>query len=285
MKANKEENRKTAKSIAIFLLICLPVTWILMGIGLCANDEGQNPKLYNTMINIGTFMPAIAGVLACFIRKEKIGSLMLLPRLRDNGGLYLIAIFGGALLSVMQEPFIMLIFPEVEKLAAGAMPNLFFMLLIVTVTGTVSFIALMGEEIGWMGYLYPKMEKLFGVTISLILMGIIRGLWHIVMIFGMFPDTGEAAKSLIILSASNILLGSVLVYFTKKSGSVIPASIIHSLTNTVPAALSMYLVVDNDMYEKYNTKIQLIGLIPAAIVGVICYVLLLKLKKKECDTL
>ncbi len=281
MKANKEEKKDALKAVALFLLICLPVTWILMGIGIKINENGDNVGLYNTMMNIGVFMPAVAGIIACLVRKEGIGSLMLLPRLKDNGILYLVAVFGGTLFAISSELLNILILPDVEKLAPNAMPDVIFTLLLYTVLGVVGLFGLLGEEIGWMGYLYPKMEKVFGISISLVLMGIIRGLWHIVMIIAISPEVKDVIEGVVSLSISNILLGSVLVYFTKKSGSIIPACIIHALTNAVPAALMAYIVMDEAAYETYNTQIQFVGYIPAIIVGGICYVLLLRMNKKE----
>ncbi len=281
MKASKEEKKSCGMGIALFLLMCLPVTWILMGIGIKINENGENAGLYNIMMNISVFMPAVAGIIACLVRKEGIGSLMLLPRLKDNGALYLVAIFGGAIFAVSSEVLNILILPDVEKLVPNAMPDLLFTLLLYTVLGVVGLFGLLGEEIGWMGYLYPKMEKVFGISISLVLMGVVRGLWHIVMIIGMSLDAKTVIEGIVSLSISNILLGSVLVYFTKKSGSIIPACIIHALTNTVPGALMAYIVINPVAYELRNTQIQLIGYIPAFIVGGICYVLLLRMNKKE----
>ncbi len=280
MKASNDEKKAALKGIALFLLICLPVTWILMGIGFKAN-EGGNVKLYNSMINIGVFMPAVAGITACLVRKEGIGSLRLLPRLKDNGILYLVTIFGGSLLAISSELLNLVFLPDVEKLALNAMPDVIFTILLYTVLGVVGLFTLMGEEIGWMGYLYPKMEKVFGISLSLVLMGVVRGLWHIVMIIAISPEVKDVIEGVVSLSISNILLGSVLVYFTKKSGSIIPACIIHSMTNAVPTALMAYIVINPVAYELHNTQIQLVGYIPAIIVGGICYVLLLRMKKKE----
>lgn len=274
------EDKKTLfKRIGLFLLICLPITWILMAVSYKLTSDGEPSNIATVLLNLSMFMPAIAGVLCVLKNKEGIGTLKLLPGLYKTGWVYLIAIFGGAALSLMAEPFVMLFFPEVENVAGGAMPELLFNILLYIVIGVIGSFVTLGEEIGWMGYLYPKMEKLCGIIPALIATGLIRGLWHVVMFMQM--DLKAGVVGFVCLSLSNIFLGSTLVLLTKLTNSVYPATIVHALTNTLPSVLMGYLVINEAMYEKNYVAIQFVSLIPAVIVGAICAVILVKLSKKN----
>ena len=273
------DKKTLIKRIMQFLLICLPVTWILMAVSYKLTGEERLEGLATLMLNLSVFMPAIAGVICVLKNKEGIGTLKLLPGLYRTGWVYLIAIFGGAALSLMAEPFVIIFFPETEKLSNGAMPELLFNILLYIVIGVIGSFGTLGEEIGWMGYLYPKMEKLCGLIPALIATGIIRGLWHLVMFMQM--DLKAGVIGFVCLSISNIFLGSVLVLLTKLTNSVYPATIVHALSNTLPSVLFGYLVIDEVLYEKNYIAIQFVSLIPAVIVGTICAVILVKMRKKK----
>ncbi|MBQ8412288.1 MAG: CPBP family intramembrane metalloprotease [Lachnospiraceae bacterium] len=277
---NNTESKKTLlKRIGLFLVICLPITWILMAVSYKLTGNGEPSNIATVLLNLSMFMPAIAGVICVLKNKEGIGTLKLLPGLYNTGWVYLVAIFGGAVLSLMAEPFVMLFFTKVEKIAAGAMPELLFNILLYIVIGVIGSFVTLGEEIGWMGYLYPKMEKLCGVIPALIATGLIRGLWHVVMFMQM--DFKVGVVGFICLSLSNIFLGSALVLLTKLTNSVYPATIVHALTNVLPSVLMGYLVINEALYDKNYVAIQFVSLIPAVIVGAICAVILVKMNKKN----
>ncbi|MBP3620979.1 MAG: CPBP family intramembrane metalloprotease [Lachnospiraceae bacterium] len=277
---NNTESKKTLfKKVGLFLVICLPITWILMAVSYKLTSDGKMEGLATVLLNLSMFMPAIAGVICVLKNKEGIGTLKLLPGLYKTGWVYLVAIFGGAALSLMAEPFVMLFFPEVEKVAGGAMPELLFNILLYIVIGVIGSFVTLGEEIGWMGYLYPKMEKLCGVIPALIATGLIRGLWHVVMFMQM--DFKVGVVGFICLSLSNIFLGSALVLLTKLTNSVYPATIVHALSNVLPSVLMGYLVINEALYDKNYVAIQFVSLIPAVIVGAICAVILVKMSKKN----
>ncbi len=276
---NGDNKKVLGKRILMFILICLPITWLLMAVSYKLTTNGEPTTIATVLLNLSVFMPAIAGVICVIKNKEGIGTLKLLPGLYKTGWVYLIAIFGGAALSLMAEPFVMLFFPNVEKMSDGVMPELLFNILLYIVIGVIGSFVTLGEEIGWLGYLYPKMEKLCGLMPALIATGLIRGLWHVVMFIQM--DLKAGVTGFICLCLSNVFLGSVLVLLTKLTNSVYPATIVHALTNTLPCVFMGYLVIDEVLYDKNYIAIQFVSLIPAVILGTICTVILVKLSKKN----
>lgn len=254
----REETKRDIKQLAIFLLICLPITWILNLLG-------------DTMLFC--FVPAIAAVLTCIITKVKLRELMMFPKLKRNGKVYLFAVLCGVFLSVAGELLLPVCFPKVAVFSEEASPlAVIFTVLLITAIGIVQFFILMGEEIGWMGFLFPRMEKLCGTTGALLLTGLIRAVWHL----GLLIQMEDVLLNFAALLISNIVLGSILVLVTKKSDSVIPASIIHVLTNAVPSAIAGFMIIDETLYQANYWGIYFVTLIPNVIVAGACYYILIK---------
>lgn len=54
----------------------------------------------------------------------------------------------------------------------------------------ISFICFFGEELGWRGYLQPRLQVLFGKKFGVITLGSIWGLWHLPLCFMLYsPQT------------------------------------------------------------------------------------------------
>lgn len=269
---------ETGKQLGIFLSICLPVTWILMGIGYTGvSEEGMTP-LANLLITFACFMPAIAAIITSLITKESLWQLQFLPRLKGNGKVYLLAIFLGIFLSLADILMLVVFFRDKASFHEDATVALvIFAFLTMLAMSFLQFWVGMGEELGWMGYLFPRLEKLCGTTVALIATGIIRGLWHLMM----FMQDENFLTGLLTLCVGNILLGSVLVWATKASKSVIPVSLIHVMTNALPGALVAYMVIDDSVYSEAFNGMDVVTMLPGVVVGVICYIVLMKKYKVE----
>ncbi len=266
-------SKETGKQLAIFLSICLPVTWILMGIGYAGVSDAEMPPLANLLITLACFMPAIAAIVTSLITKESLWKLQFLPKLKGNGKIYLLAILLGIFLSIADILVLVVFFPDKARFHEEAtVAMVIFTFLTMLAMSFLQFWVGMGEELGWMGYLFPRLEKLCGTTVALIATGIIRGLWHLVM----FMQDENFLTGLLTLCVGNILLGSVLVWVTKAGKSVIPASLIHVMTNALPGALAAYMVMDDSVYSEAFNAVDVITMLPAVVVGVICYIVLIK---------
>ncbi len=266
-------SKEVGKQLAIFLGICLPVTWILMGIGYTGvSEEGMTP-LANLLITFACFMPAISAIVTSLITKESLWKLQFLPRLKGNTRVYILATLLGIFLSVADILVLVVFYSDkVSFHPEATMAMVIFTFLTMLAMSFLQFWVGMGEELGWMGYLFARLEKLCGTTMALIVTGIIRGMWHLVM----FLQVENFLPGLLTLCVGNILLGSVLVWATKASKSVIPASLIHVMTNALPGALGAYMVMDDSVYSETFNRMDVITMLPAVVVGVICYIVLLK---------
>ncbi len=265
--------KETWKQLGIFLAICLPITWLLMGIGYEGAASDTFVPWAQFLLTFACFMPSIAAIITCLLTKESIWKLQFLPKLQGNTKIYLIAIVTGVFVSCGDLLLMVAVFPDKACFHEDATPSMIlFTLLLGIATACISFFVSMGEELGWMGYLFPRLEKVCGTTLALVITGFIRGSWHLMM----FVQEEDFLTGFLSLCASNILLGSILVWVTKASKSVVPASVIHAMSNTLPGVLAAYMVLDESIYSKEFNGMDVVSMIPSLIIAVICYLALRK---------
>ena len=104
----------------------------------------------------------------------------------------------------------------------------------------------LGEEIGWRGFMNPRLKRIFGRR-GLIVGGTIWAIWHLPMILlgHNYPDhpwTGFLVWIPICI-CMNILLDQV----AEKSGSVVPCALAHGMMNQL-ATLALSLTVQNTAF-------------------------------------
>jgi len=276
MRHKVDDEKRIKKQVMLFLLICLPVTWILMGVafGLSKTAGIQaSPKGY-TLYMLACFLPAVSAVVCCVVSKENIRSLNFMPKFQGNGKVYVAAVLIGILISLTDVPLItILFFKEAGSLHHDVtIPMIVFQILLYTAIGCLQFYVLMGEEIGWMGFLFPRLETLCGTNLAIVLTGVIRGLWHIVVLW----QNEKFVQNLVLLCITNIFGGCLFVLVTKKSGSVVPAAIIHALSNTLPAVMRSFIVLDEVNYEKKEMLINVLSNVPYFVIMIVCWYLLMK---------
>lgn len=123
-----------------------------------------------------------------------------------------------------------------------------------------SFIAALGEELGWMGYVFEPMEDLWNALPAGILLGIVGAVWHIVPLAQAGRSSVWIAWQCLNLVATRVLL----VWLYKNSGkSVFATAICHATVN-----LSWQLFpIDGSYYDP--RIVGLITVLAAVIVTVI----------------
>lgn len=155
------------------------------------------------------------------------------------------------------------------------------LVLLNTVVSSVFMIGLyFGEEYGWRGYLFPKLEQLIGTGKALAVLGVIWGIWHTPVLlkghnFGtdmpLFP-----VSNIVLMCVMCIFISPILAYFSKKCDSVWPAAIAHAFFNNF-VGQSQGLFIDPDILGTISSKaVSLNMLIGIAAVGCVFYVLMLK---------
>ena len=162
-----------------------------------------------------------------------------------------IAFFGALLISLIATAIVW-----VTPLASFVMPDnlggeAFEFVLIGLIFGTL--IIAMGEELGWRGYLLPRLLTL-GRTRALVLVGLIQAAWHMPAIFlatWIYPP--EANKLIILplfvatMIGESFFLGPLRLY----TGSVWPASLGHATFNGAVVLVAAFTATSSPIVVYY----------------------------------
>ena len=150
---------------------------------------------------------------------------------------------------------------------------------------------LLGEELGWRAYLYDKLEELFSgnhkraVSLSVIIGGILWGLWHaqLVVVSGLNYGkdyAGYPYVGIILMCISCIFMGAFLQLLRKKTDSVIAPTLAHAVIDScIPAIVSMFLSGNESGNIQFTFGIYGL-LVPAIVVGIPSWYLLLRESRK-----
>ena len=198
------ETKKTdLKRVLVYIVITFALTWLyaIFLIYPIANGEALNgvPALATQLtVAAAMFFPAIGVLLTRIFTKEGFKNAWLKPHIKGNVKTYLLAWFGPAILTFAGMAVYFLMFPNNLDLsfsyftatleATGApletLPMSIGTLMLVQCVQAVflapimNFVTCFGEEWGWRGYLLPKVSKHFSTIPTLLITGIIWGLWH-----------------------------------------------------------------------------------------------------------
>lgn len=281
-----DEKAAAKKRLLIFLILTFIISWtVFMLVPIFGLTYGQGSSI--VIVASAMFVPAICSILTRLITKEGFGNMYLKPNFKGNIKLYLMVFFVPTILIFLSAAVYFLIFPAsfdsglttLKQLAASSgkatSPNNILMIMsleVIIIGPIVNIIPTMGEELGWRGYLLPKLRSFFSNRVAMVITGIIWGLWHLPVIvmghnygkdyFG-YPWLGILAMVIFC-----VMLGIIEGYISIRIKSAIPAAMIHSTVNA-GAALPVYLITGS-----YNTLLGpsitgVIGAIPFIIVAVI----------------
>ena len=302
-----ETKKQDLKRILIYLVITFSLTWLysIFLIYPIANGEGLNgiPAMATQLaVAAAMFCPAIGVLLTRLLTKEGFQNAWLRPHIKGNIKHYLLAWFGPAILTFSGMVVYFLLFPGDLDLsfsyftatleAAGApmetLPIPIGMLMMVQCVQAIflapalNFLTCFGEEWGWRGYLLPKVSKHFSTVPTLLITGIVWGLWHAPLTiighnYGLgywgFPFTGIAMMCLFCIT-----LGIFLSFVTLKTGSCIPAILGHGAVNGI-AAIGIYFTHDGGNPFIGPAPTGIIGMIPFILVAIPMVIHLRKAEK------
>ena len=246
-----EETKLDSRGIVSFLTITFVITYAIeVGLILSGFRITQLPAIYGQLI-IATVMwvPALATVLTiklvtregfatvnfrfgswkpyitaalimpiCFILIYGLTWLLGLGSPDWELGQFLVTIqsASGADIPPMPSP-------------AFVLPTLFIVTLVLSpfINGLFGF----GEELGWRGYLLPKLMPL-GKLKAYLLLGVVWGLWHLPLILIGFNYPGQPILGTLTFIAFTITFGIYLNELTLKHKSSILAGWVHGIFNS-----------------------------------------------------
>lgn len=99
--------------------------------------------------------------------------------------------------------------------------------------GIIGTFTAMGEELGWRGYLQPRLDAA-GVRSSLLILWIVQVAYHAPLIVGAgYVDTGGLATSLLLFAIGDLPITFIMARESYMAGSLWPAIFFHSFHNTI----------------------------------------------------
>lgn len=278
IRRNEMTCRSARVQVWIFIIPCLLITGVFTFLATACDSDSTDARavLFTT---IACFMPAITAIVICLVKHIKISELAVFPRLRGNVHIYAIVILIAVVLSLIDQPLTAAIFPDIVQFQDFDCFVFMMNVLFILAAALVGMISLLGEEIGWLGYLFPRLEQLYGTILAVVFLGVIRGLWHLVMLLIIGADTALIQFGMVTIT--NVLLDSLFVCAMKKTSSIIPAALVHSVTNMLPNVYGTFTIINEELFTENYLQMQMVSLIPTAIIGIACYVILFKWSRKS----
>lgn len=94
------------------------------------------------------------------------------------------------------------------------------------------FVWAMTEEIGWRGFLQPKLTTLFGLRLGIFFTGVIWATWHYIFIFsGNYYEAGNPFINTVLFTITVILMSFAIGWIRWESQSTWPCILFHSASN------------------------------------------------------
>ena len=253
------------RRIVIYVALAYGLAWALWFAVVypMVNGGGLGTSM-QLAIAAGMFAPAIAAALTRLITKEGFKDAWIKPRaFKKTWRYYVLAWFGPLVLVLAGAALYFLINPadfdpsmsyviQATREQAEAMGvemsvddetirlTQIASLATLVIAPAINAVTCFGEEWGWRGYLLPHLLERFSIIPTLLISGIIWGIWHapITLIghnYGLgyagYPFTGIAAMCLFC-----IVLGVFMSYVTLRTGSCLPAVFAHGMVNGSAAA-------------------------------------------------
>ncbi|MFC9872967.1 CPBP family intramembrane glutamic endopeptidase [Nocardia salmonicida] len=99
------------------------------------------------------------------------------------------------------------------------------------------------EEIGWRGYLQPRVRR-WGVSASMLIVGVVWAAWHLpyILLTPYYHSEGNRVITLLLFTASAVAFSFLFGYLRIASASMWPAVLAHWAHNWTFALLTGYLV-------------------------------------------
>lgn len=277
-----------AKRLIIFLLLAFGISWVPAIILNCAFGYHEWFETYKMpfLTLLVSYGPALANVITRKLTHEGWHDSMLHLKLKGNIKYYLIAVFAVVAMGIAEGVFATIIYGNGDFSDIGGGMN--GMQLIGNVLLTVSVVPLMafntfGEEFGWRGYMNQKMEPLLGTTGTIVVGGILWGLWHAELTvvghnFGTEYD-GYPYLGILAMCINCTFLGMGLMWVTKKTGSIYPAAIMHAANNFGGKGIEQYFI--SGIPEDFSLTIPrfLIISIPIYMISLVFLILIFRDKK------
>ncbi len=286
---------RTPLSLTVFLLLAFGLSW-LFAAPLWLGD-GLDSPLFLPLSLAMMATPAIAALVVVFFverpehRARALGLWPLGPAGRLIGYLalamvvpvvlILAALPVGALLGVYPADFVHLSgFQEQidsqwealgDEIPQPPLGLLFALQLMGVATGAfLNLLPALGEELGWRGWLLPRLYR-FGAVPALLVSGVIWGLWHapLILLGYNYPDAPRWL-GLLAMVGMCVVVGMVFGWLRLRSASVWPAALAHGSFNAAAGFSFVFVQAGETVDTVHSTILGWSGwIVPLVLVAVL----------------
>ena len=280
--------KKTLLRIVLYLILAYVPVYILEFAYSDKNGGLTSILAGNTLM----LYPAAAVIITRLVTREGFHDSFLGFGKRNSGKYYALAVLYPIALPYVSALILHLFVVKNGSIADSAAASdgtmAVAMLLLSIVSGFATAVHGFGEELGWRGYLTPKLEELMPTPAAVIVTGIIWALWHGPLLaygydfgrdYGFFPYGGFIA--MIVMC---VFWSAFLTWLTKRTNSVYPAALCHMLIDALLTAnfTSFAYNADGEKFELRTNEFwgQIISVFPMIIAaGTVSMILLCRKKK------
>lgn len=217
-------------AVGRFVALTIALTWLLWVVVIRASAHaGATPflNLGGPLFLVGVFAPGIVAVILTAMDEGGQGVRALLARIgRWDVGLRFY-VFAVALM-----PLTRLAVAVLHRVLVGAWPAFGETRPLVLLGATaLSTIFQAGEEVGWRGYLLPRLSASAGLAPASLVVGVIWAAWHLPLFYAPGADTYHQSFPLYALQVTAYSIALAWLYW--RTGSLLLTMLMHSAFNNM----------------------------------------------------
>jgi membrane protease YdiL (CAAX protease family) len=263
--------------LIVFLIIAFSLAWTLFLLPLAFGPVGTLPRQIATTVSwsLAMWAPGLGAIIATrWVAGEKLGTLNL-RRLGDwRAYLWALLLFPaltvvtGLLTWILGAGELDTQFTAIQRSLAAvpggaALPAGLFVLIQIgaglTIGPLINTIFALGEELGWRGFLLPRLLPL-GQWRAIVLSGAIWGLWHAPAILQGHNYPTQPVVGVFMMIVFSVLLGAVFSWLYLRTRSPWAPALAHGSVNAI-AGLPLLFLTGVDITIG-GTLASVIGWIP-----------------------
>lgn len=281
------------KRLLLFLLITFALSWIpaiILNKVVGYSEWFDGPWVILSLPLL--YAPALANIITRKITKEGWHDSLMHLNFKGNFKYYLLTPVFPLMMSVLDSIFMTLVYGHwdfSEMLERQSIPELIVSALVIIGLGPLFTWNTFGEEFGWRAYMNQKMEPLLGTTGTVIVGGIIWGVWHAPLTveghnFGT-EYWGYPWLGIVCMALHCTVMGVFLMWLTKKTNSIFPAAIMHACNNMGTGSIGTFFISGLGDITDFQPPVtwNIVCLIPSAIVAAV-FVVMMRRERRAADS-
>lgn len=238
--------------VLLYIIITFFLSWIIWGVSYyfsigILNRNINNKYIFSVaMILIGAFMPSTVSVIITgyFYGNNEVKKLLKrLTKWKINPIFYIFSLF-----YIPATFFIPLFICNITGNYYKVNLHINFYTIIPNFIFYAVFFGPLGEELGWRGFILPRLQNKFNPLLSSLILGIVWTCWHIPLFF--IPVSAQYGTPFPIFVVQTILLSIILTWMNNHTkGSLLFSILFHTSVNFTAAVLFSY---NTYLFSKIN---------------------------------